>query len=448
MKKTKLIHQLKLTTSMFLIAYVDIFIGCVVIFSAVILGQLNEPTSSLKVNKEEASWIVSYLFIGPLMDIIGRKKALCFTYIPIMLSWLIFVYADSYYTILIGRVLQGFVISATPCTYVYAAEICRAEQRQLFTSIINLSVGVGMTFQCVLAMFFHWHTISVIMLAMSGVGCASLFLLQESPVWLRARGRVLQAETVERWYGLEPPAAAATVESVDRSRGDVDGPMSAASYWSVYAHRTVWKPTLILLTLFACMILSGLHVLITYSVYVLHGFNVQWDSIRVTALLCVARVLGSLFYSALHGVKRRTLFVVSSAGMTVSMVVILLVPKIYGSTLTNSVLVAAFFAYVFSSMFGVLPLPWILCGELFPRTVAGTMSSFVHICNCIMMFTIIKIYPILELNFGIYVIWSMFTIFCIISMLLGIFILPETQGKSLDEIGMTFEKRKKIANNN
>jgi hypothetical protein len=42
---------------MFLIAYVDIFIGCVVIFSAVILGQLNEPTSSLKVNKEEASWI-------------------------------------------------------------------------------------------------------------------------------------------------------------------------------------------------------------------------------------------------------------------------------------------------------------------------------------------------------------------------------------------------------
>jgi hypothetical protein len=33
-------------------------------------------------------------------------------------------------------------------------------------------------------------------------------------------------------------------------------------------------------------------------------------------------------------------------------------------------------------------------------------------------------------------------------MLLGIFILPETQGKSLDEIGMTFEKRKKIANNN
>lgn len=45
------------------------------------------------------------------MDTFGRKKALCFTYIPIMLSWLIFVYADSYCTILIGRVLQGFIIS-------------------------------------------------------------------------------------------------------------------------------------------------------------------------------------------------------------------------------------------------------------------------------------------------------------------------------------------------
>lgn len=54
----------------------------------------------------------------------------------------------------------------------------------------------------------------------------------------------------------------------------------------------------------------------------------------------------------------------------------------------------------------------------------------------------------IELNFGIYVIWSGFTIFCIISMLLGIFILPETQGKSLEEIGLTFEKHKKIANSN
>lgn len=49
----------------------------------------------------------------------------------------------------------------------------------------------------------------------------------------------------------------------------------------------------------------------------------------------------------------------------------------------------------------------------------------------------------LELHFGIYVIWSVFTIFCIISALLGVFILPETKGKSLDEIAMMFEKCKK-----
>lgn len=54
---------------------------------------------------------VGYILMGPLMDTIGRKKALCFTYVLIMLSWLIFAYADSYNAILIGRVLQGFTIS-------------------------------------------------------------------------------------------------------------------------------------------------------------------------------------------------------------------------------------------------------------------------------------------------------------------------------------------------
>lgn len=54
---------------------------------------------------------VGYIFFGPLMDAVGRKKTLSFTYLLIMLSWLTFAYADSYYTILIGRVLQGFTIS-------------------------------------------------------------------------------------------------------------------------------------------------------------------------------------------------------------------------------------------------------------------------------------------------------------------------------------------------
>lgn len=54
----------------------------------------------------------------------------------------------------------------------------------------------------------------------------------------------------------------------------------------------------------------------------------------------------------------------------------------------------------------------------------------------------------LELHFGIYVVWSVFTIFCIASALFGVFIVPETKGKSFDEIAEIFDKRKKVANNN
>lgn len=60
---------------MCLIAYVDIFIGCACIFAAVILAQLNEPTSLLKVNKEEASWIGRYTRFSKLKKLVFNRKS-------------------------------------------------------------------------------------------------------------------------------------------------------------------------------------------------------------------------------------------------------------------------------------------------------------------------------------------------------------------------------------
>lgn len=47
------------------------------------------------------------LISGILMDIIGRKKALQVIYIPMILSWLILAFANSYKTLLIAKILLG-----------------------------------------------------------------------------------------------------------------------------------------------------------------------------------------------------------------------------------------------------------------------------------------------------------------------------------------------------
>lgn len=256
--------------------------------------------------------------------------------------------------------------------------------RPLYFSVVTIFVGVGMAFQCILAMFFDWQIVSAILFTTSAIGCLSLFLLPETPMWLRSRGRAEEAERAERWFGIEPtavevpsvPAVGAMVPAVG-----VMVPAGSGTYWSLFLRPSVWKPSLVTLAFLVCQQCSGFYVILFYSVDVLRDCRVPWDGITVTVFLSLSRVIGSITFSLLSDIKRKTLVVVSSGGMAVSLAVIVAYQKIYKYTDDppfSNVLIIAFVAYVFFALLGMLPLPWTLCGEVFPIAIKGTVhTSFI-----------------------------------------------------------------------
>lgn len=76
------------------------------------------------------------------------------------------------------------------------------------------------------------------------------------------------------------------------------------------------------------------------------------------------------------------------------------------------------------------------------------MGGIVQIFGYEIMFSINKVYPSLVSTYGIENIWAIFAGFCLTSVFYGIFIMPETKGKSLDEILNSFDSRKKSIKNN
>lgn len=70
------------------------------------------------------------------------------------------------------------------------------------------------------------------------------------------------------------------------------------------------------------------------------------------------------------------------------------------------------------------------------------MNGIVLMCGYFLWFAICKIYPSLVLHFGVETVWSVFAVFCLLNVLFAIYIMPETKGKSLDEVLMYFESRK------
>lgn len=313
-----------------------------------------------------------------------------------------------------------------------------------------------MTLAAVLGVFFHWQTIAGIFGVLSAIGLVAPFAIPETPAYLRSRGLDREARLSEDWFGFklpvpreedEPPevvpvavvAVAAVAEAGGVGRQNANKPL-----WKQMSRSAVWKPTLVSLAFFVCQQGSGFYVVLFYSVDVLKDCRVPVDGMTANVFLSGARTAGSVFNLMLQSVPRKTLTVLSGSGMCLMFSAILVYLHVFADVADppySGLLIYAFVLYVFFAMFAVLPLPWSICGEIFPMSVKGTMTGLLYSIGYELMFVGIKVYPATVAMLGVEWVWTVFTGFCLATALFGAFVLPETTGKSLDEILDNFKRR-------
>ena len=90
------------------------------------------------------------------------------------------------------------------------------------------------------------------------------------------------------------------------------------------------------------------------------------------------------------------------------------------------------FIIVFSLGYG--PIPWMMVGELFAPQIKGFASSLSCVLNWILAFIVTKFYSDLVLAFSIQATFWIFAVLSAIGTVFVFFIVPETKGKTLDEI--------------
>ncbi|XP_050432883.1 facilitated trehalose transporter Tret1-like [Adelges cooleyi] len=434
-------------------AFQQLIVGSTIGFSAILLAQLHLPGSHFTVNYDEASWIASLsilpcpvgsLICGYLTDKIGRKHALQLAYIPLLVSTVILYNAETVTAVYVGRIFAGLSVGTGAPTYAYIAETSPTKWRPLFLSLLAFYVGLGMTLSAALGVFFHWQTVSGIFAVLSLVGFALPFAIPETPAYLRSRGWEQEARLSEQWFGFVLPSNREEQQSANDDRKD------AVPLWKQMTQPTVWKPTLVALLFFVCQQSCGFYVVVFYSVDVLKDCRVPIDGMTANVFLSAARTMGSVFNLLLQTMPKKTLTVISGLGMFTMLSAITVYLHVFEDTDDPpfaGLLIYAFLFYVFFAMFSVLPLPWSLCSEIFPMSVKGTMSGLLYSVGYELMFVAIKIYPAMVSALGIEWVWTIFNGFCITIVLFGAFVLPETTGKSLDQILEKFEHRPRLDTN-
>ncbi|KAM5298628.1 solute carrier family 2, facilitated glucose transporter member 8 isoform 6-T6 [Ctenodactylus gundi] len=87
------------------------------------------------------------------------------------------------------------------------------------------------------------------------------------------------------------------------------------------------------------------------------------------------------------------------------------------------------------------PIPWLLMSEIFPLHVKGVATGVCVLTNWLMAFLVTKEFSSLMEALRPYGAFWLASAFCIFSVLFTLFCVPETKGKTLEEITAHFEGR-------
>lgn len=98
--------------------------------------------------------------------------------------------------------------------------------------------------------------------------------------------------------------------------------------------------------------------------------------------------------------------------------------------------------FVASFAISLGPVMWVLFSEIFPNQLRGVAISFVGLINSLVSFGVQLIFPLELATLGAALTFSSYGIFAVIGLVLIIWLMPETKGKSLEQLESMFGNNK------
>jgi len=139
---------------------------------------------------------------------------------------------------------------------------------------------------------------------------------------------------------------------------------------------------------------------------------------------------------------RRFLLVVGSLGMAFSCLVLGICYKVEELHPLDSGLgwlsLLSLVIYMLAFSLGLGPVPCLLISEIFPARARGASTAVVNVTNWSLGFVVTKSFASLQSAFGMCGVFWLFGACCLASAIWAVRCVPETRGKSLEDIELSF----------
>lgn len=406
---------------------------------------------ALNISEDEATWfgslvlpgaIVVGILSGQLVSLIGRRGTLISATAWFASGWLCLTFG--YWTPLLfaGRLLTGGGMAAAAlAATVFVSEVAPANLRGLLNTGCNFSLSLGILLIYVLGKWLDYKWLAAACLVPASIsGAAFVFYVRESPQWLLQKGRRKEAIAAMQFY--RGPRIEHELSALESSSTNVPG-LTLADVGQPY----IYKPFLCSLLPLFMQPASAINILVFYSQDVFEQAGASMAPEDCTVV--VGGILTTIFLVATllaDRAGRKLLFVISSA-VTVSGLVALGLcfhyKEVHGKEfLTNYgwLPLLSIVVYFAGYSLGLGPLPFVFVGELIPLRAKGLASG---LCTSLLYafgFLATKWYADLQHALGAAGTYWMYASILAAALVLFVIFVPETKGKTLEEIEQLFGK--------
>jgi len=426
--------------------------------SAVISGAIPFITDFFALNELQTGWAVSCLILGsiagnslagPLSDEWGRRKILMITAVLFLISAISSALANTFWFFIVARIIGGVGVGgALLIAPVYIAEVSPPNLRGQLVSFNQLNIVIGIS----LAYFSNYFLLQLDdnnwrwMLGIEAIPALLYFLflyfVPDSPRWL------IQKEFKDKAFNVMKK-----VGGSDYARHEMNEITESVSKEKIEGLKTQLRDffsgkmkfiIFIALTLGFFQQITGINAVLYYAPTIFKKTGIGTDAAFIQAAIVGLTNLSFtvLAMALIDKIGRKPLLLAGCAGMTISLFILTYFAH-YQSFTGYGVLVAIL-GYVASFAVSLGPVLWVILSEIFPNRFRGLGISIAGLWASIISFSVTLLFPWEIEYLGKSITFLIYALLALLAFLFVFFIMPETKGKSLEQLEKILFKNQKL----